>query len=261
MHVFEIPAGYVVIRNTYLCIRKRINILCILYEQPHESFLCSSYSSATRIHQESMCIFIHIHIHKYVRKCIRDSWWIRASGVYKSVMYMHKYIHRVLMNTCSWCIRSRPEEVMWLLFFYIYTHRYIECIIMHYFTTRSSSTGWQRLIGSPKLQIIFHKRATKHRSLLRKMTYKDKGSYESSPPCMSSHTTSWSSSLELDGYCSTVQGLLEWFEVDLGFTEIWFIQIDLCVLLVFGSLLPRLTLFLSIFWTSCTASPARWECL
>jgi len=33
------------------------------------------------------------------------------------------------------------------------------------------------------LQIIFHKRATKYRSLLRKMTYKDKGSYESSPPC------------------------------------------------------------------------------
>ena len=40
--------------------------------------------------------------------------------------------------------------------------------------------GWRRLIGSPKLQIIFHKRATKYRSLLRKMTYKDKGSYESS---------------------------------------------------------------------------------
>ena len=46
------------------------------------------------------------------------------------------------------------------------------------------STGWRRLIGSPKLQIIFHKRATKYRSLLRKMTYKDKGSYESWPPCI-----------------------------------------------------------------------------
>jgi len=44
-------------------------------------------------------------------------------------------------------------------------------------------TGWRRLIGSPELQITFHKRATKYRSLLRKMTYKDKGSYESSPPC------------------------------------------------------------------------------
>jgi len=44
-------------------------------------------------------------------------------------------------------------------------------------------TGWRRLIGSPKLQIILHKRATKYRSLLRKTTYKDKGSYESSPAC------------------------------------------------------------------------------
>ena len=44
-------------------------------------------------------------------------------------------------------------------------------------------TGWRRLIGSPKLQIIFHKRAIKYRSLLRKMTCKDKGSQESSPPC------------------------------------------------------------------------------
>ena len=51
--------------------------------------------------------------------------------------------------------------------------------------TTSICTGWRRLIGSPKLQIIFHKRATKYRSLLRKMTHKDKGSYESSPPCSS----------------------------------------------------------------------------
>jgi len=33
----------------------------------------------------------------------------------------------------------------------------------------------------------------------------------------------------LDEYCSTVQGWLDWFEVDLGFTELLFIQIDLCV--------------------------------
>ena len=37
-------------------------------------------------------------------------------------------------------------------------------------------TGWPRPIGSPKLHIIFHKKATKYRSLLRKMTYKDKRS-------------------------------------------------------------------------------------
>jgi len=52
------------------------------------------------------------------------------------------------------------------------------------FFNKCAPTGWRRLIGSPKLQIIFHKRSTKYRSLLRKMTYKDKGSYESSPPCI-----------------------------------------------------------------------------
>ena len=34
-------------------------------------------------------------------------------------------------------------------------------------------------------------------------------------------------------YCSTVQGLLDWFEVVLGFTELLFIQVDLCVTCIF----------------------------
>jgi len=44
-------------------------------------------------------------------------------------------------------------------------------------------TGWRRLIGCLKLQVIFRKRATNYRALLRKMTYKDKASYDSTPPC------------------------------------------------------------------------------
>jgi len=36
--------------------------------------------------------------------------------------------------------------------------------------------------SSPQLCIFFCKRASNHRALLRKMTYKDKGSYTSSPP-------------------------------------------------------------------------------
>ena len=53
----------------------------------------------------------------------------------------------------------------------------------------SITTGWRKLIGSSKLQIIFHRRATKYRSLLREMTHKDKGAYESSPPCNMRHHT------------------------------------------------------------------------
>jgi len=59
------------------------------------------------------------------------------------------------------------------------------------FISTTCVTGWRRLIGSPKLQIIFHKRATQYKSLLRKMTYKDKGSYESSPPCIPVWWDAW----------------------------------------------------------------------
>ena len=45
-------------------------------------------------------------------------------------------------------------------------------------------TGWRRPIGCLKLQVIFRKRATKFRALLRKMTHKDEASY-GSPPCIS----------------------------------------------------------------------------
>ena len=71
---------------------------------------------------------------------------------------------------------------------YMYTYTYSHTTNTHTPTLQLAvetcpSTGWRRLIGSPKLQIIFHKRATKYMSLLRKMTCKDKASYESSPPC------------------------------------------------------------------------------
>ena len=44
-------------------------------------------------------------------------------------------------------------------------------------------TGWRRPIGCLKLQVIFHHRAIDYGALLRKMTYEDKASYGSSPPC------------------------------------------------------------------------------
>ena len=72
-------------------------------------------------------------------------------------------------------------------------------------------TGWRRLIGSPKLQIIFHKRAVKYRSLLRKMTCKDKGSYESSPPYSNEACHMWMRRVTCEwimscrGCCSVLQ--------------------------------------------------------
>ena len=39
-----------------------------------------------------------------------------------------------------------------------------------------TDTGWRRLIGCLKLQVIFRKRVTNYRALLRKVTYEDKAS-------------------------------------------------------------------------------------
>ena len=48
-------------------------------------------------------------------------------------------------------------------------------------------TGWRRPVGCLKMQVIFRKRATNYRSLLREMTYKDESSYGSLPPCTGRH--------------------------------------------------------------------------
>ena len=55
--------------------------------------------------------------------------------------------------------------------------KYLETIEVY------KDTGWPRPIGGLKLQVIFRKRATNHRALLREMACKDKASYGSSPPC------------------------------------------------------------------------------
>ena len=58
--------------------------------------------------------------------------------------------------------------------------------VLQYTTTRYQ-TGQRRPKGYLRhpatLQVIFCKRATNHRALLRKMTYKDNSSYGSSPSC------------------------------------------------------------------------------
>ena len=47
----------------------------------------------------------------------------------------------------------------------------------------NSVTEWRRPIGCLKMQVIFGKRATNCRTLLRKMTYKDQASCGSAPRC------------------------------------------------------------------------------
>jgi len=60
-------------------------------------------------------------------------------------------------------------------------------IFIHYkygkYILLQDGTGWRRPTRCHKLRVIFRKRASNHRALLQKMTYKDEASCGSSPPC------------------------------------------------------------------------------
>jgi len=120
---------------------------------------------------------------------------------YICVLHMHIYMCATYahMHTCYICTYTYVLRINVLhMHIYIrvtYTHIHMcDCIthtyVLHiHIYTCVTDTGWRRLMKSPTLQIIFHKWAIKYRSLLRKMTYKDKGSYGSSPPC--THLSTW----------------------------------------------------------------------
>jgi len=113
---------------------------------------------------------------------IRDPMSLRHPVYLSSLSMMYMYKDHIFLTWCLkisylWCICRNIILLM-------YMYKYDVSRISLYFNSSNINTGWRRLIGSPKLQLIFHKRATKYRALLRKMTYKDKGSYGSSPPCI-----------------------------------------------------------------------------
>jgi len=108
------------------------------------------------------CIQICTHAYTYLRIYVH---MYTCLEVYIH-MHMYTYIDDGLIQIYT--------RIYTDIYTYIYIYLNIHNGLIH--------AGWRRLIGSPRLQIIFHKRVTKYRSLLRKMTYKDKGSCESSPP-------------------------------------------------------------------------------
>jgi len=103
--------------------------------------------------------------------------------IYAMVFGMYMYtLCRYVQWSCMQCVYMCDDlsyvQVYTVYISFVSTPIYLSC-------SHRASAGWRRLIGSLKLQIIFHKRATKYRSLLRKITHKDKASYDSTPPCNS----------------------------------------------------------------------------
>jgi len=121
----------------------------------------------------SICIYIYLHTSTYTYIYIQ-----RPADIFNTervCVYLHISICiYIYLHISTYIYIYLPISTFRDLYPYIYIGRSLDV-----------GTGWRRLIGSPKLQIIFHKKATKYRSLLRNMTYQDKGSYESSPPCIS----------------------------------------------------------------------------
>jgi len=79
---------------------------------------------------------------------------------------------------------------------------------------RKSDTGWQKPIGCLKLQVSFHKKATDYRALLQKMTYKDKASYRSSPPCKKTCMLDQHANMHTHTYvCVNERGCGKWVAV------------------------------------------------
>ena len=126
-----------------------------------------------------LCIYMHIRIYLYTHIYIHMVLYtcVHIDDAHTSCSVCRSMCCSVCCSVCCGVCRSVCCSMMHLMCIYI-------CIYIHL-----AHTGWRRLMGSPKLQITFHKRATKYRSLLRKMTYKDKGSYESSPPCTNARET------------------------------------------------------------------------
>ena len=148
----------------FICQHRRIS-LYFMYESSKDYHLSMHAWVATLWEWTSLCMHVRV-----IQRSPFLSMHVRVLGTSPCACMSHLKITTYLLTLWNgvslrvhvWVIQRSP------FFYACMSHR---------------NTGWQWLIGSPKLQIIFNKRATKYRSLLRKMTYKDKGSYESSPPC------------------------------------------------------------------------------
>ena len=78
---------------------------------------------------------------------------------------------------CSW-----KETCNWRHPVHLEIHRIPSVARLLYW----SLVSHYRCIGCLKLHVTFDERAAKHRALLRKITYKDKAFYDSTPPCSTS---------------------------------------------------------------------------
>jgi len=203
-------------------------------------------------------------------------WWLFCGKPYKACSVViswliwghlmthddtYKLTHQINWNQLIW----------WLIRDYFVTHmrgfdysyEVISWLIWGHLMTNDdmmTHTGWRRLVGCLKLQVIFRKRATKYATLLRKMTYKHRPSYGSSPPCMS-----WLiKSTEINGFDDSYE-IISWLIWDYFVTHMRLFRdtYEIISWLIGGDLITHVRWFHrsvpahehSNDWHMCTRSP------
>ena len=101
-------------------------------------------------------------------------------------IYVHKHIHAHLIHIC---IHAYIHVYIHTCKKYMYIYMYIFINIYNKKERERTHASERRVPGLHakekasihKLQVIFRKRATNYRALLRQITYEDKASYDSTP--------------------------------------------------------------------------------
>jgi len=108
-------------------------------------------------------------------------WMSQICVMWHKYTQTHAHAHRHTEHTCTNMCDVTHVRII----------SHDEWVLSHVWMIRVSQwlrhitrSGWQRPIGSLKLHVIFRRRATNYRALLRKMTNQDKASYGSLPPCV-----------------------------------------------------------------------------
>ena len=140
--------------------------------------------------QQYTCICVYTHykyIHACTYTCIQEVSVVTVSifriQVYSFIyVYAFMYTHTIFIDIYVYTriyVYTHNIHTYSLMYMHLCIHTQYSYIFIY---TRVH-TGWRRPIRCLILWITFRKLATNYRALLRKMTQKDKASYESLPPC------------------------------------------------------------------------------
>jgi len=140
-----------------------------------------------------ICMYIYICTHFQTNKketCFTyglNVWHVSRTYIYTYIytcIRTHTHIHthtHSQRHTLTNMHDSFRTHIHLYVYINIHTKTYTHT---HTHTSLIGHTGWRGLIGCLKLEVIFRKRATYYRAVLRKTTYEDKAFYDSTPPCI-----------------------------------------------------------------------------